>query len=309
MYIDDFRFQNIRLSMPLSIQFDLTNQCNLNCRFCYNSSGNSLDSEMNIDEWKSTCADILAHGGIFQCVISGGEPLLSTNKLFYVLNILSQDNTTFILNTNATLMTDEIVIKLLKYRWHWIQVSLDSYNEREHDLIRGKKFSWSDAVDGIKKMVKYGLPVIIACTITNADYQIEQMIQFAIKIKAKGIIFSEVFFSGRASPKDILDRTVHIKLLDTISELNKKYSKYIDISFGKTSQEEIYDYLNKQPTGVVVRPNGDVKLNCVLPYIIGNVREESIKDIWMRVYEKDLILKEVQSLDINDRMPDDIYLI
>ena len=294
MYIEDFRYQDIKLSMPLSVQFDLTNKCNLNCRYCYNSSGKSLDYEMTIDEWEMVCLDILDQGGVFQCTISGGEPLLVKDKLFYVLNSLSQDNTTFILNTNATLVTDEIVVEFLKYRWHWIQVSLDSHSEREHDLIRGKESSWSDAINGIKKIVNYGIPVVIACMVTDNNQKIEEIIRLAIKIKAKGIIFSEVFLSGRATSKDIIDKATHVKLLDTINKLKKKYNKYIDINLGKSSEEEIYDYLNEQPTGVVIKANGDVKLNCVFPYVIGNVLRESIKDIWLRVYDRDLIIEEIQ---------------
>jgi len=32
---------------------------------------------------------------------------------------------------------------------------------------------------------------------------------------------------------------------------------------------------------VVIRANGDVRLSCLAPFVIGNVREESLQDIWL----------------------------
>ena len=31
---------------------------------------------------------------------------------------------------------------------------------------------------------------------------------------------------------------------------------------------------------ILIRPNGDVKFDCLAPFVIGNVREKNLADIW-----------------------------
>ena len=66
-------------SYPVTLQFELTGACNLKCKHCYNSSGDTdrIDYKRMIpNEWKILARQIVEDGGIFQCIISGGEPLL-----------------------------------------------------------------------------------------------------------------------------------------------------------------------------------------------------------------------------------------
>ncbi len=309
MNFEEADLNEIKLSMPLSIQFDLTYQCNLNCHFCYNSSGTCRKDEMNFIEWKELCDEIVRSGGVFQCILSGGEPLIKCRRMFQILDILGGDNTSFILNTNGTLITDDIADKLLEYRWYWIQISLDSYIESVHNCIRGNTMSYQKTVISIKKLISRGLPVVIACTLTNDNCDsIEEMAEFAADMGASGIIFSEVFWSGRASQNDIMNTNNRRKLTETVDMLHNRYIGRMDVNLGRTAEEEIADFYQKLPTGIVVRPNGDVKLNCVLPYIIGNIRKDSITDIWERVYRKEVIKSIIQNLDLNNKMPDDIVL-
>lgn len=65
-----------RFSFPIGIQFELTSQCNLNCKHCYNNSSVERFSEMRTQDWLNIVQDIIDHEGIFQCILSGGEHLL-----------------------------------------------------------------------------------------------------------------------------------------------------------------------------------------------------------------------------------------
>lgn len=62
--------------MPLALQLDVTNQCNLNCSFCYNFSGKGLQFERDRRDWEKFCLDIMGYGGIFQCTILGGSQFI-----------------------------------------------------------------------------------------------------------------------------------------------------------------------------------------------------------------------------------------
>jgi MoaA/NifB/PqqE/SkfB family radical SAM enzyme len=123
-------------SMPLSLQFELTGGCNLKCRHCYNRSGDLPPDAMTPERWKELSKEIVDHGGIFECILSGGEPLILGNDLFDIMDILHDDGSVFMLITNAFLMTEDTVQKLKKYRYKWIQVSIDGSTAKMHDGLR-----------------------------------------------------------------------------------------------------------------------------------------------------------------------------
>ena len=124
-----------KFKFPLLLQLELTRRCNVFCKHCYNNSGvdNTVCDAMTPQKWKDFCRYIVAHGGIFECVISGGEPLLLGDDLFEIMDILHNDGTYFLLITNGFLLTQEKVERLKKYRYKWIQVSIDGADADFHD--------------------------------------------------------------------------------------------------------------------------------------------------------------------------------
>lgn len=71
---------------PVGVQFELTYACNQKCIHCYNQSGGKhAEKEMSLDEWKKL-AHRVGEMGVFQCIISGGEPTLLKEGLFEILD-------------------------------------------------------------------------------------------------------------------------------------------------------------------------------------------------------------------------------
>ena len=102
---------------PITLQFELTGQCNLKCRHCYNRSGDAdRETLMTPEKWCELARQIVSDGGIFQCIISGGEPLLLGDKLFDIMDILHDDGTSFVVITNGFLLTKKFVRRFAKYR-------------------------------------------------------------------------------------------------------------------------------------------------------------------------------------------------
>ena len=112
---------------PLSsLQFELTSHCNVICKHCYNNSGvyNNIPDAMTSNRWISFAKYLVEYGGVFECILSGGEPLLLGESLFEIMDILHDDGTLFMLITNGYLLTKEKVKRLKKYRYHWLQVGV-----------------------------------------------------------------------------------------------------------------------------------------------------------------------------------------
>ena len=276
-----------RISLPLSIQLELTSLCNMHCKYCYNSSGVKDNNELSIDQWIIVLNKIIELGGIFQCTFSGGEPLLFPN-LNILMDTLYKDGTSFNLITNGCLLNEEQVIKFKKYNWNWIQISLDSQFAEIHDYVRGYAGGWEKAVNGIKILVANNMPVHVACVVTKYNlYNLKEFVSFCKSIGVTKIRFSEVLFSGRACDGKLLltaeEKDYLKKTIDELILYNKK-EQDIKIEIATSYREQLTNLKKYAPLSIIIRPNGDVKIDCVLPFVIGNVKEESLSKIWQNVY-------------------------
>lgn len=271
------------LSMPIGIQFELTSECNLFCKHCYNKSFMGRKSLMNIKDWKCVTQDIIKNGGIFQCVLSGGEPLLIGKEIFDIMEPLSSDGTSFILITNGYLVDEEWVKKLKKYDYYWIQVSIDHLLPECHDSFRGKKGSWERARQAALLFSSAGLPVRIAHSVTPASLQyLEEFAEFSFLLGASSLICGEVLFSGRASE----NKNLYMKYDDyeqfyfIVEKLKKKFLGKMDILVSSSETIEMRQRQKTLNTSIVIRPNGDVRLDCTMPFTIGNILCKPFSQIW-----------------------------
>ena len=156
-----------KFNYPITLQFELTGQCNLKCKHCYNRSGDSdRETLMTPEKWCELSRQIVSDGGIFQCIISGGEPLLLGDKLFDIMDILHDDGTSFVVISNAFLLTKEKVRRFAKYRYFWFQISIDGSTAEIHDSFRGIEGSFKNAVNGALEISDAGIPLVIAHTVT-----------------------------------------------------------------------------------------------------------------------------------------------
>ena len=274
-----------KFNYPITLQFELTAQCNLACKHCYNRSGD-IDRQtlMTPDKWIELSHQIVKDGGIFQCIISGGEPLLLGNQLFDIMDILHDDGTSFVVITNSLLLTKDKVRRFMKYRYFWFQISIDGSTAEIHDKFRGVKGSFDKAINGALEISNAGIPLVIAHTVIPENLsKVEDMINLAYKIGANSIILGEVMPSGRAYENNdiILNDEQKNILYGQIEEFNKKYQGRITIQRSAELKFQMERYMNEVNAGGIIRPNGDFRLDCMAPFTIGNVLETSIKEMWL----------------------------
>lgn len=270
------------LILPITLQLEITNKCNMHCGFCYNNSTVERQNDLSKDEWISFSHSIVSCGGVFQCIISGGEPTLFKNNIIEIMDIYSRDGSAFTLISNGTGIDKEFAFLLAKYKWYWVQISIDSHLSEKHDYIRGSIGAWKQAVNAIMYLKNYGIPVSIASVITKENFEdMEDIIKLAISLGIDQVIFSSVLYSGRASiNKDyfLLEEKFKLKC----KKLVEKYKGTILVTRAATFSEQIENMRSHPPTSLIVRPDGNVKLDCILPFVIGNIRDNSIIEIWQK---------------------------
>ena len=274
-----------KFTMPLTLQFELTSHCNVRCKHCYNGSGedNSKPDLMTPERWKDFARYIVSHGGIFQCVISGGEPLLLGEDLFEFMDILHDDGTSFLVISNCLLMTKEKAKRFKKYRFKWFQVSIDGVTRERHDDFRQRQGSWDCAVKAVFMLTNTGIPVTVAHTVTPANlHEVDSMCELVYELGASGIILGEVMPSGRSwlNPEILLNREQRNILNETINANIQKYIGRMSVQRSAGTKIQLLRNLNTPNAGAIIRPNGDIRLDCVAPFVIGNVLEEDFYNVW-----------------------------
>lgn len=272
-----------KFSFPLGIQFELTSQCNLYCKHCYNRSSSDRLPLLNKQNWEDIVKDIINNGGIFQCILSGGEPLLLGDDLFDIIDPLHNDGTGFILITNGYLVNERFIEKLKKYDFFWVQVSIDHFLPNKHDEFRGKIGSWEKAVNAALLFSSAGFPLRIAHTLTPTSIEyLNDFAELSFQLGASSLVCGQVMLSGRVdNNRDLLCNEYDLdKIYYMINDLRNKYAGKMEI-YG--SQDEVIanrSHKELPNTSIIIRPDGDVRLDCTMPFTIGNVLNKPFSSIW-----------------------------
>lgn len=271
---------------PLGCQLEITQKCNLRCIHCYNRSGESYSpykEEICDDMWKKVTKQ-LVEMGIFVCVISGGEPLLKKKLTFDLMDILHKGGVWLVLISNGMLIDEDTVKKFLKYNFLWIQISIDGACPETHDSIRNKKGAWGKAVRAAMLISRRGLPLVIASTIIKRNInEVEDLIDLAYLTGAKRIVIDRFTPIGRGAInfQELCIPKQEEKVMYDV--LKKKYLEYRSrMQVIKALSPEIslrYDSIFPC-SSFIVRPNGDIRIDCVAPFSLGSIKDTDIHEIW-----------------------------
>lgn len=274
-----------KMSMPLGIQLELTSACNLRCLHCYNRSEKDLNStnDLTPTDWINIANDIVASGGVFQAIISGGEPLLLGESLFDIMDVFHDSGCRFILISNGYLMDRTKIQRLMKYKFAWLQISIDGITAQEHDNFRMKTGSWKRAVNASVNISNAGIPLKIASTIRPTDiYKLNEYATQAYQLGASSLILGDIMPSGRAIENDhlIMNEEQKSFFLNEIVELRKKWKDVLDIQSSSFVSLQLAQASMGTIDSVIIRPNGDIRLDCIAPFVLGNVNDTHFKQIW-----------------------------
>ena len=120
-----------------TIYVEITNQCNLNCRSCYNRSGlNKECTELSATQLEAIIALFLPLG-LKRILLSGGEPVLHT-EFDAILRLIDRyPDLSFGIVTNGTIHHSRLITYVNTRSNLTIQVSLDGSCEEQNALTRG----------------------------------------------------------------------------------------------------------------------------------------------------------------------------
>jgi radical SAM protein with 4Fe4S-binding SPASM domain len=281
------------------IQWHLTERCNLRCRHCYQESygGEELPlieilrtiqnlSEM-IDDWSDTYE--IAFQRSFN--VTGGEPFLRAD-LFDILAAMKDHGFDIYLLTNGILVDSVKAERLAALRIKGVQVSLEG-PEEIHDAIRGRG-SFRSSMEGLGYLVAAGVPVTLNLTLSrlNADLMV-RMVELAKTAGAKRLGFSRLVPSGKGL--GLLPEMLSGQEVETLyTQILSQKPEGLEIVTGDPLASQIafspfQENLGDIPlggcaagvSGLTILADGTVTPCRRLPLPIGNVRKESLRELWV----------------------------
>lgn len=276
--------------VPLVMSYNVTRECNMKCSHCYiNATEKKLEDELSTEEAKKVIDQIHKVSSPL-LILSGGEPLLRQD-IYELIEYGTKKGLKIGLGSNGYLIDDAVARKLKEAGIATVSISIDSSIPAQHDAFRGVEGAWEKSVNACKALRQNGILVQVNTTLTHDNYnQIDDIMTLAESIGVENFHLFFLVPTGRG-----------VKLTDISPE---KYEEMITNTFARVHKHK----LNVKPScapqfmriaqgmGLDMRqwvrgclagmhycriyPNGDVTPCPYLPIKLGNIREQSFKDIW-----------------------------
>ena len=196
--------------------FELTNQCNFNCIWCYANS--ALKGQYMSKEKIKRIIQILSNAGVIQITFSGGEPLLYPH-LKEVMKIAKDYEMIIHMNTNGYFLTKKLAKELYDLGLTQVQINIDSLDPRKHDQIRGKRGSFDKAVKALKNAKAVGLTCASQTVLTKQnENEIIDIFKFTRSIGIQRCRVWDMMPTGHAIGKLNLRPTDYISTLKKLAE-------------------------------------------------------------------------------------------
>ncbi len=262
------------LDLPVHVDFELTQKCNINCKHCFIIRKRQIYSART-----KKVIDRLVKEGVIIFELSGGEPLL-VPEIFGIIRYLKNKKKIVTLASNGTLITKEIANRLSKTIPDKIYISLDGPKDI-HGIIRGKG-NFDLTLEGIRNLNNAGIYPTISFTINKLNIgHIREFIKEIEKVEIKNIFFicgEPVHNKFKENCFSHEERTLVEKELQRI---NTKY-RYIN-HFAPKKINALYYGCFFRLTMCQVTPNGDV-LSCpIIGEKQGYILKEDLRSIWKRM--------------------------
>jgi radical SAM protein with 4Fe4S-binding SPASM domain len=293
---------------PYVISWNLTYRCNLACEHCYLDAGGKPEvstqafadrSELTTENCLRVIDGIAAFAPECLVILTGGEPLLRRD-IVDIIRHGARKGLWVVVGTNGVKITENLATILRREGVRGLSLSLDALDERRHDAFRRVRGAWRNTVDGARILARVGLPFIVQTTVGRHNLpELAAIADFAHdKLGAKVWNLYFLVPTGRGAHVSDLDAEDYDGVLLKLREIQKRFAgrmlvnakcapHYARVLVAEEPQAPALrgyaDGAGGCPAGthyLGIRPNGDVTPCPYLPLFGGNLRAQSLTEIW-----------------------------
>lgn len=299
---DEFIFEpnNLRLSAPLSVNWNVMTACGFHCQYCYHPLV-SVNNLISLERLKIIFAELKG----LDCesiLLTGGDPMLRPDIDDVILEI-AKSGLKYCLSTKSVLNDNRIKFLRENANLHGLQISLDSVSQSTVSKLLGigdneyvKKI-----IHMINSLQKNNIEVRVKSVLTS--YNADELDAFLKTVIDLGIRRIQITPYGRSGTRH------NDKLFTTAEQLEKANqsiaefrNKYKDIELIGGGFEVAYDepvvvenitseniftkraICNAGRFSMTIMPNGEVFVCEQLPYdkryVLGDLRTQSVQECW-----------------------------
>ena len=264
---------------PTTVTFQVTDRCNYSCAHCYQEHVD--DNELTTDEIYSILEQ-LADEGVLFLTLMGGEYfmrrdadaiLARAHELGFALKLLSTGHH----------IHDRRADFLATCRPLQVDMSLYGATPHIHEEVTRQSGSWKRTYEAAKRLIERNIPVLLKAPVmeNNVD-DLEDLVRLATSIGARYSFDPKItaMENGDQSPVGLRIRAARL------AEFYRE-----DMAGHVAAQYENFDPksplrpLNHTPCragqqACSINPKGEVWPCNSLPLPVGNLREQTFKEIW-----------------------------
>lgn len=282
--------------------FELTDQCNLNCRHCGSecdpTRSRYIDTEVLLQALEGIFEDMGQEQ--FMICLTGGEPLLHPD-FERIVQKINEYGIPWGMTSNATLIDPKMAEKLKQLKMGSISVSLDGLKE-DHEWLRRVPGSFESAVEGIRNLHSVGIRVQITTVVHKWNYEkLEDIYRFVRELGVFSWRVVNVDPIGRAEETNelLLSRDEIFKLLEFIREKRFQADNPMHVCYGCSHylsfeyENETRDFYFQCGAGTTVASilcNGDI-YGCLdierRPELVqGNIKTDRFSKVWYQGFQQ-----------------------
>jgi MoaA/NifB/PqqE/SkfB family radical SAM enzyme len=272
------------LGAPLYVAWQITNECNLACLHCIEESGPGKAFPDELDEEEVFgVLDQLMDEEVPYLSFSGGEPMLHPHFFRMVERVTTRGGQLKI-ETNGHYLTKENCARLKDLGVKAVQVSLDGASKATFGRMRVRG-EFDRTIDGMRNLRAAEVPIEVNFSPARFNvHEVDAVVDLAYELGAYSFYTGRTMYTGNA-----VKAWRHLELFDA------DYAVYFDRLRAKTEEyrgrmrvyfheagllEELRYRLHHPAALLIVLPNGLVKLINALPFVCGDFRRQTLREIW-----------------------------
>lgn len=269
-----------------SVELAITCKCNAKCSMCYSRDLYDKEKEeLTVEEIKKMWEEAQKLGA-FMVNLTGGEPLLRKD-INEIIEVLNPRKNLIYLVTNASLLTEEKILSLKKSGLSAFQISLDSIYPEVHNKLRGVPNLYEKVINAVKLCRKHKVGVCLSSVYWhNGIDNFLKIAKLAEDLNVFVLLNYAGMVGGWSGEKDV-------KLSKEELELSFKLIKH----YPSVRSHIMFSFAGNMmcPAGfekIYITAYGDVMPCNKVQKKEGNIRQESLKSIWLRFLENKRITKK-----------------
>ncbi|MGE5556577.1 MAG: radical SAM protein [Methanocella sp.] len=293
---------------PLIVSYAVTRACNLRCLHCHVSAREALPDELNLKEAIHTI-DEMHSLGTQAVIFSGGEPLLRKNFVLQLIEHCDDLGIIPAMLSNGLLMTPQTVLELQEAGLKAVGLPIDSVVPEKHDHLRNVPGTFNKTVQAIKTCLELDLEVVITTMALKDTYtEMPKRIEYLNGLGVDEVAVYDLVPVGRG--KDVMDNAMTMDQRVNLIKWLQRQQEDTEMTFTMSGGTPLYpeiacemhhnhgtkakDLLIKEfwiHNGIgchagnmyfSLRPNGDIYPCTFLPIKVGNIRNQSLREIWQK---------------------------